>query len=97
MLCSTINEMFQTCKVRVIYWRPRHFIRLQDVWLAVPGATKHTPGKSLRIGKSPFIWAKTKRVIWGRRAARFAGLSLAVRDTLRAAVITKSLAIYATD
>lgn len=50
-----INEMFQTLQGEGYFTGvPAIFIRLQDVRLAVPGATPNTPGKSLRIRKSPF-------------------------------------------
>lgn len=82
-----INEMFQTLQGEGYFTGvPAIFIRLQDAWLAVPGATPNTPGKSLRIGKSPFsaFWRRPKRVIsGGLRAVKICWLSLVARDTPR--------------
>lgn len=42
-----INEMFQTLQGEGYFTGvPAIFIRLQDVRLAVPGATPNTPGKA---------------------------------------------------
>lgn len=50
-----INEMFQTLQGEGYFTGvPAIFIRLQGCRLAVHSATPNTPGKSLRIGKSPF-------------------------------------------
>lgn len=50
-----INEMFQTLQGEGYFTGvPAIFIRLQGCPVGCAGATPNTPGKSLRIGKSPF-------------------------------------------
>ena len=71
MLCSTrLTRCSRPCKVRVtLPASPPFLFVYRDARLAVPGATPNTPGKSLRIGKSPFsaFWRRPKRVISGGR------------------------------
>ena len=88
MLCSTrLTRCSRPCKVRVtLPASPPFLFVYRDARLAVPGATPNTPGKSLRIGKSPFsaFWRRPKRVIsGGRRAVKTCWLSLVARDTPR--------------